>query len=74
MCVCVCVKNLTHPLTRTHTYAGVGGIAIDSKAGEVLVVQERFNPAVGKFTWKFPGGMIDAGVCVCVCVCMFVCV
>eukprot|EP00048_Salpingoeca_helianthica_P017700 m.238620 g.238620 ORF g.238620 m.238620 type:complete len:296 (-) comp21894_c0_seq1:67-954(-) len=42
------------------TFVGVGGIAIDEEHGQVLVVQERFNPAA-QFTWKFPGGMIDPG-------------
>lgn len=40
-------------------YVGVGGVVINDKTQEILVVKERNGPITK--IWKFPGGMLELG-------------
>jgi ADP-ribose pyrophosphatase YjhB (NUDIX family) len=46
------------PAYATH-YVGVGGLTIDFKTGQVLVIKEKQGNDT--FSWKIPGGLVDVG-------------
>jgi ADP-ribose pyrophosphatase YjhB (NUDIX family) len=46
------------PAYATH-YVGVGGLTIDFKTGQVLVIKEKQGNDT--FSWKIPGGLVDSG-------------
>ena len=46
------------PSFSTH-YAGVGGLVIDFESRKALVIKEKSG--TDTFSWKIPGGLVDAG-------------
>jgi len=48
----------TLPGFATH-FVGVGGVVINDRTQEILVVKERSGPITN--IWKFPGGMLELG-------------